>query len=1561
MISKLIDNLWRPRRSKHHRRLKANTAPLAATEKLEDRTLLSGQDLVAFAQALTAANVTLYGAAWQAETTEQKALLEDGAQFLQFVEITDANRDLNASASEAGISDINFLQPVWKLNDGTLLDGSTINSVADLAAETGVAIPQSDDPFLKAIADQNFYSGTALHIALDGYDSENSDILYTVDSSNTDISARVLAGNRSIRISVEGYGDMVFELFEGRASRAAERIIELAESGYYDNQIFDMILNGMIQGGDHSESGLVDSGLGYFDDQFHPELQHVQSGLLSMYKPDPIADTGEIANRKRPTTTDDQNDSRFSITGGYSREFDFQNTIFGFLTEGEDVRQALSNISTTDDIPDFTIKIETVDVFSDLENGTLVLTAAEGVTGTSTITITAQDQDGNTTQRTFQVSVTPDSFDFHYYYENANPYLEDIPDLQVIAGKTIQYQLVGTDIDLNAENGNSYFLYYDQAALTAIGRELALPVAAPAGLSYSVDINTGLLTVTPNAGMAAGIYEITVAVGFQQTPLNDPNYEANFRDLQDYQVITVIVGIPPEANDDFFALQGDTPAPIDLLVNDTDIDGTVDETSIEILQQPEHGTVTANTDGTVNYVADGSGYMGTGSFTYRVKDNLGMYSEPATVNFSIAPEGVILVTTDLDNYTADQKVSIREALKAANDDTAIDVTPQGNGADIIMFDPALFEGQEKTIHLTSALFIWDDVSIIAPTSEAGTPLLTFNMASTKRHFNITDNNENILEVSLQNLKLTNGQGNDEFGGGGSIFNEEHLVLINSQLVNNQTENGYGGAIYNTGTLEISNSFFQSNSSQYSSGGAIASISGSVTLTDTILDDNSADGLGGGIYAYNANVSLVDSTLSLNSAMIGGGGGLYQFNSELNISGSVFVNNDSQSQPGGGGLYIEEATTLITGSTIHGNQSSGSAGGLVQFGGDLTVHSSTISENSALLGSGGGIYNGAYTSLIINSTISGNTASLDGAGIYLSDPLDYVSTAIHNSTIADNHAGGNGGGLYSAGDSTPLNNSIIADNTASNAGADVYGYLSGSYSLIENTSGVDTSATTNFILGQDPSLLPLGDYGGLTQTHALNSSSIAIDAGNPAFDGSAFDPALTLDQRGVSRVIDSNNDSTVQIDIGAFETEGIQGSADLTVKWKATNVGTSGQTVSLPANASFIDEFNPVIVEIWVSISNSTDYGLVSAQVDFSFDATYLTADSIVYGPGFTLSQTGSINNETGTITGLGATTDQPDYGAETLVLLARVRLTVHQIPLNADGEYIHPVANLNFEISNSTLTSSQGDATVTEGSAVDLTLVPALYDLNDDGVVNHRDLITLIGVYNKVPGTPNAENAWAADFDRSGKVDYRDLILLVTNYGKVQGSGNLSSYPSNYSEVWQQDLLVTSQTNIEESNTPTLTPEEAEPVLEAAKQQLTDVYDDSVTETLSDVKIEIVELPQNQLAKADAANNTIYLDINAAGWGWFIDQTPLLNEEFEASTAGLFDAKLFSNASGHIDLLTVLLHELNHLLGHEHSPDSPLMQAELNPGERKLLTGTDLEATDDFFGGFQATDFNGIN
>ena len=1541
MISKLIDNLWRPRRHQHHRRLKKTTAPLAATEKLEDRTLLSGQDLIAFGQALAAANVTLYGAVWDADTTAQKALLGDGATYINFVDITDNERNLNGSAADVGISDVQDLRPIWRLNNGTLIEGSSINSLQDLATATGIAITNSEGPYLKDIPTQNLFANTGLHVALDGFDPDGGPLTYTIESSNPNVSARLLTGNRSLRINVAGYGEMIFELFEGRASRATDRIIQLAQEGFYDGVSFHRIINdAIIQGGDPTGTGAGGSTYGSFDDQFHPELQHVQSGLLSMAK-----------------AQDDTNNSQFFITDRPLRKLDYQHTIFGFLTEGDDVRNAINDVKVvnTDD-PLFDITMDSVEVFSDFENATLFLNAPEGYSGSSTITVTVTDQDGNQQQRQFQVDVTPDTIDPPYQDQftgniifdasDANPYLADIPTLQVRAGESIQYQLQAIDVDATAPN-NGVPVYMNQDLLSDYG--LYIPVTAPAGLINTIDLNNqGILTISPNAGLAPGIYQLTVAVGFQTSAI-------------DYQVVTVVVTEPPVANNDFVALQGDTPASFDIFANDTDSDGSIDEQSAEIISQPTHGTVTlvqvGEDDYEFQYTADGSGYMGLDSFTYRVADNLGAYSNVATVQFSIAPEGVILVT-NLTDTSPNNRVTLRRAIQAANSDTSIGVAPAGNGADIIMFDPALFNGTAKTLIISQDLEITDSLTIIAPTSAEGAPLLTIDAYQNDRHFLIDDGLESDLVVRLENLKLTKGNLGDN---GASIFNAENLVITNSEITNNQSTSGLGGTIYNTGHLEVYDTLFQSNLSLYSSGGAIVSQSGTVILNGSTVNQNTAEGFGGGIYAINSDVTLNNSTLSTNVSASGGGGGLYQNGGTLTINGSLITDNTTGAATDGAGLYLFDLTTTITDSTFYLNRSSGSGAAIRQSDGSLTVRNSTFYDNTALFGDGGAISSGALTTLLVNTTLSGNTASSSGGGIYFSNPVDFDSAIISNSTIANNTANQDGGGLFSSFDVITLNNTIVADNTASSSGDDISGYVNGSYSLVESTSGF-TNQGSNFITGQDPELLPLADNGGSTLTHALTTTSVAIDAGNPAFDPSAFTPELTLDQRGSARVADGNNDTISRVDIGAYEAESVLASADMTVKWKATSTGSEGQVGSLPANVDFLDEFSPVIVEIWVSITNSTQNGVATAAVDFSFDATYLTVESIVYGAGFTQNQTGAIDNENGTITGLGASSELSAFGAETLVLLARVNLSVKPIDLNADGQYMQPVGNVDFEISNSVINSAVGAAMVTEGAAVNLTLVPALYDLNDSGKIDFGDLLLFVSVYNKTTGAQGADATWASDFDRSGKVDFKDLTLLAANYNKVKGGSSSFVYPTNFSEVWQQNNLVTAIINSENDNTQPLTSEEAAPVLEAAKQQVAASSDEITIEQLSDVNLEIVELPGNQLAKADASNNTIYLDVNAAGWGWFVDSTPFSNSEFDATEdPRIFSAGLLSAASGQIDLLTVLLHELSHLLGYEHNSDAPLMEPVLETGERRLLDYGDSEATDEFFGSYLDPEFGGIN
>lgn len=90
---------------------------------------------------------------------------------------------------------------------------------------------------------------------------------------------------------------------------------------------------------------------------------------------------------------------------------------------------------------------------------------------------------------------------------------------------------------------------------------------------------------------------------------------------------------------------------IDVIANDTDSDGTLDPTTVTIVDQPLHGTVTVNaTTGVVTY-KPAAGYVGADTFTYTVKDNDGNVSTPATVTLDVT--GAHILTSGNDVFSGD--------------------------------------------------------------------------------------------------------------------------------------------------------------------------------------------------------------------------------------------------------------------------------------------------------------------------------------------------------------------------------------------------------------------------------------------------------------------------------------------------------------------------------------------------------------------------------------------------------------------------------------------------------------------------------------------------------------------------------------------------------------------------------------------------------------------------------------------------------------------------------------------------------------------------------------------
>jgi cyclophilin family peptidyl-prolyl cis-trans isomerase len=119
-------------------------------------------------------------------------------------------------------------------------------------------------------------------------------------------------------------GKIVVKLTAAQTPRTVNNFVCLAEDRFYDGVTFHRVMKDfMIQGGDPDGTGR--GGPGYtFKDEFDPKLRHHKPGVLSM------ANSG-------PNT----NGSQFFITHVPTPWLDGKHSVFGYVTSGQDVVDAI--------------------------------------------------------------------------------------------------------------------------------------------------------------------------------------------------------------------------------------------------------------------------------------------------------------------------------------------------------------------------------------------------------------------------------------------------------------------------------------------------------------------------------------------------------------------------------------------------------------------------------------------------------------------------------------------------------------------------------------------------------------------------------------------------------------------------------------------------------------------------------------------------------------------------------------------------------------------------------------------------------------------------------------------------------------------------------------------------------------------------------------------------------------------------------------------------------------------------------------------------------------------
>ncbi len=355
-----------------------------------------------------------------------------------------------------------------------------------------------------------------MYIALNGYDADNDALTFTAASSNAGLTTSIpdAEQNASLRISTTGYsstgevGTMTFQLFEQLAPEVTARIIELANLGFYDGLTFHRIMQDyMIQGGDPTGTGYSGSGV-EFDDYYSPDLRHSSAGVLSMAK-----------------STDDTNDSQFFITNSAQPGWDFNHSVFGFLTTGDDVRAEIAAVATdSNNMPLSDVTMTSVDVYIDHENGVLILNAPTAISGPVDVTVTVSDGNGGTAQQTFHVTVaSQNSSDSPYVGYDPPPYMTEIAPIEMKAGNQYTFTIPAADA-----NGSA--IYYE-----------AVLVSQTNLVHVSTSLTTGQTTITADP-TAVGIYTLQLRVAASETELGlDPSVDSRYAYYNDTQLVALCV------------------------------------------------------------------------------------------------------------------------------------------------------------------------------------------------------------------------------------------------------------------------------------------------------------------------------------------------------------------------------------------------------------------------------------------------------------------------------------------------------------------------------------------------------------------------------------------------------------------------------------------------------------------------------------------------------------------------------------------------------------------------------------------------------------------------------------------------------------------------------------------------------------------------------------------------------------------------------------------------------------------------------------------------------------
>jgi cyclophilin family peptidyl-prolyl cis-trans isomerase len=424
----------------------------------------------------------------------------------------------------------------------------------------------------------NVPDGKTLFVPVTATDSDGNPLTYTATSSSSQITVTPPKSTRSyLDITVAGFGDMVFQLFDDLTPNTVATIGGLAKSGFYDNLMFHRVVpNFVIQGGDPNGNGTGGPGF-TFEDEFNASAIYSGNGQLG------LANSGP-----------DTNGSQFFVTIGPQRNLDFNQAIFGQLVRGFDVLTKINTVPTDNSNKPVTpVVISRAKIIQDTTDTVLMVQATASATLASTITVTASDGKGGTSTQMFQVTPVMDT-------TVDPPFLNPVSNVTTPVNTPVTINLLATNIN-------------------NVPLQFLKPTVQGSNPQATATLNGSVVTVTPTTGFT-GPVQVLVGVAQQGATMRGSSSS-----LFDTQVITIGVGdLPLTANGAAVSATEGAPANDVTVATFTDQDPSpvVSDFTANINWGDDHlttGTVTLGPGGTLTV---------TGSNTYK---NAGTYQITTTI------------------------------------------------------------------------------------------------------------------------------------------------------------------------------------------------------------------------------------------------------------------------------------------------------------------------------------------------------------------------------------------------------------------------------------------------------------------------------------------------------------------------------------------------------------------------------------------------------------------------------------------------------------------------------------------------------------------------------------------------------------------------------------------------------------------------------------------------------------------------------------------------------------------------------------------------------------------